>query len=561
MQPYPHHSKRKFEILDGAWGFCFLGESVNLNSVNVRKAVYKELMPVPGVFDNTPKYPGVRGTALYRRKVKTAPDSRLKLRIGGLGLWARIYWDGKEIGIDDLPYSGIEFEFNSGKGTDHELVILIDNRLDFKRCPLFSQYYDFYGFGGIYRSVELHQLPKCSIERARITTLDIKTGLVSIDIALSGNTPAKFALNIAFDGGKEEGFCETVKNDHVKIKMKVPKFKLWSPEKPNLHTVTVSTIDDDITERFGIRKVAAEKGQITVNGKVQKLLGYCRHESHMEFGPVQPLPLLFEDLQYLKDLGCNFVRGTHYPQDQRFLDLCDQLGIMVWEESMGWNNKPEHYADKGFFDAQVRQTQLLVHNSFNHPSVIIWGFLNEGNSETASCRKMYSTLFKTIRSKDSSRLVTYASNRGERDLFFEMCDIVSLNTYPGWYARDKEKARPLDEIVPCFDKFIKHIDKRGLKNKPFIISEIGAGAIYGWHDRFRVHWSEEYQADYLGVAVNYAVKTPRVSGISIWHFADARTYTTSYALGRPRAVNDKGTLDEFRRPKMAYDIVKKAFKR
>ncbi len=560
MHPFPHYSKRKFEILDGAWDFCFLGESVDLKSVDVRKAVYKELMPVPGVFDNTPKYPGVRGTALYRRKVKADPNSRMKLRIGGLGLWARIYWDGMEIGIDDLPYSGVEFDFDSGKGMEHELVILIDNRLDFKRCPLFSQYYDFYGFGGIYRSIELHQLPKCSFERARITTLDIKTGLVSIDIGLSGKIPAKFAFNLSFDGRKEEGFCETVKSEHVKIELKVPKFKLWSPEKPNLHTVTISTMEDQITERFGIRKVAAEKGNITVNGKVQKLLGYCRHESHMEFGPVQPLPLLFEDLQYLKDLGCNFVRGTHYPQDQRFLDLCDQLGIMVWEESMGWNNKPEHYADKGFFDAQVRQTRLLVRNSFNHPSVIIWGFLNEGNSETPSCRKMYSTLFKTIRGEDSSRLVTYASNRGERDLFFEMCDIVSLNTYPGWYAHDKEKARPLNEIVPCFDKFIKHIDKRGLKDKPFIISEIGAGAIYGWHDRFRVHWSEEYQADYLGVAVNYAVKNPRVSGISIWHFADARTYTTSYALGRPRAINDKGTLDEFRRPKMAYDIVKKAFK-
>ncbi len=559
MQAYPHFSKRKVEILDGVWDFCFLGESVNLDTVDVRKAVYKEIMPVPGVFDVSPDYPGKRGTAVYRRKVMTDPESRVKLRLGGLGLWARIYWDGNAVGTDDLPYSGVEFEFQSGKGAEHELAILIDNRLDFKRTPLFSQYYDFYGFGGIYRSVELHQLPKCSIERVRVTTLDIKTGLVSIDIALSGKIPAKFAFNLAFDARKDEGFCESVKDGHVRIEVKVPKFKLWSPEKPNLHTVSISTMDDEITERFGVRQVTAAKGQIKVNGRPQKLLGYCRHESHMEFGPAQPLQLIFEDLQNLKDLGCNFVRGTHYPQDQRFLDLCDQLGIMVWEESMGWNNYPEHYADRNFFDAQVRQTQLLVRNSYNHPCVIIWGFLNEGNSETESCRKMYSTLFKTIRSEDSSRLVTYASNRAERDLFFEMCDVVSLNTYPGWYAKDKEKARPLDEIEPCLDNFIRHMDKRGLKDKPFIISEIGAGAIYGWHDRYRVHWSEEYQADFLGICANYAVKNPRVAGISLWHFADARTYTSSYALGRPRTINDKGTLDEFRRPKMAYDVVKKAF--
>ena len=559
MKPYPHYAKRKVEILDGCWDFCFLGEAVDIKSVNLSKVVYKELMPVPGVFDVSPNYPGKRGTVLYRRKVTTDANARLKLKIGGLGLWGKIFWDGKVVGTDDLPYSGMECEFPSGKGTEHELVILIDNRFDFKRTPLFSQYYDFYGFGGIYRSLELHQLPTCSLERVQITTQNIKTGLVAIDFGLSGKVPAEFAFDLTFDGGRKQSFCEPVKGRKVRIELKVPKFKLWSPEKPSLHTVTVTTDDDQITERFGIRQVAVSKGQITVNGKVQKLLGYCRHESHMEFGPVQPLQLIFEDLQNLKSLGCNFVRGTHYPLDQRFLDLCDQLGIMVWEESMGWNNYPEHYADKNFFDAQVRQTQLLVRNSFNHPSVIIWGFLNEGNSETESCRKMYSTLFKKVRQADSSRLVTYASNRGERDLFYEMCDIVSINAYPGWYAGDKEKARPLDEIRAYLDKFIKYLDKRGLKDKPFIISEIGAGAIYGWRDRYRVHWSEEYQADYLEIAANYAVETPRVSGIAIWHFADARTYTSSYALGRPRTINNKGTFDEYRRPKLAYEVVKKAF--
>ena len=298
MQAFPHFAKRKVEILDGVWDFCFLGESVDLDSVDVTKAVYSEFMPVPGVFDVTPKYPGVRGSALYRRKVRAEAGSRMKLRFGGLGLWARIYWDGGEIGVDDLPYSGYELEFMSGQGDEHELVILIDNRIDSKRCPLFSQYYDFYGFGGFYRGVELHKLPEWNFERARVTALDIGTGLVSIDIRLSGKIPAKVALSLSFDDGKQEDLTISPKNGHAKIEKKVPRFRLWSPERPNLHTVTISSMDDQITERFGIRKVAAENGHITVNGKKQKLLGYCRHESHLEFGPVQPLPLLFEDLQY-----------------------------------------------------------------------------------------------------------------------------------------------------------------------------------------------------------------------------------------------------------------------
>ena len=186
MQAYPHFSKRQVEILDGIWDFHFLGEDADVNKIDLKKISYDEIMPVPGVFDATPKYPGKRGAALYRKIVSAAPNTRMKLKIGGLGLWAKVFWDGKDVGTIDLLYSGVELEFKSGKGNEHELVILIDNRLDFKRTPLFSQYYDFYGYGGIYRSVELHQLPECSIERARIKTLDISTGRIAVDIELSG---------------------------------------------------------------------------------------------------------------------------------------------------------------------------------------------------------------------------------------------------------------------------------------------------------------------------------------------------------------------------------------
>lgn len=557
--PYPHYPDRNVTVLDGLWDFTFLGESIDPDTIDISSITYNDIFCVPGVFDTTPAYAGRRGTALYRRQVTTSPNTRLKLKIGGLGLWARIYWDGTIVGADDLPYSGMDFEFEAGSGCSHELVILVDNRLDYKRCALFYQYYDFYGFGGIYRSIELHELPALNLERARITPLDIKTGLVAIDLELAGALPARLPFTIAFDHGKETAYCEPVTNGRVTLKVKVPRFKLWSPRKPHLHAVTIRTPDDGLTERFGLRTITTSKGKILLNGKALKLLGYCRHESHMDFGPVQPLPLLIQDLQYLKDLGCNFVRGTHYPQDQRFLDLCDQLGFLVWEESLGWGNKAEHFANPAFFDAQIRQTRLMVRNSHNHPAVIIWGFLNEGKSDLETSREMYSALFKTIRDLDSSRLVTYASNRAERDLFFDQCDVISLNTYPGWYAADTEKTRPLDEIVPRLNAFIKHIDTGALKNKPFIISEIGAGAIYGWHDRFRAMWSEEYQAEYLDIVTRYVAKTPRVAGLSIWHFADARTYTSSYALGRPRTINDKGTLDEYRRPKLAYEVVKKRF--
>ena len=108
---------------------------------------------------------------------------------------------------------------------------------------------------------------------------------------------------------------------------------------------------------------------------------------------------MLTDLLDLKSLGANFIRGSHYPQAQRFLDLCDRLGILVWEESLGWGNGPKQLADPEFIADRIEQTRLMAHNSFNHPSVIMFGFLNENASGTdevvALCRKLAETLRAT----------------------------------------------------------------------------------------------------------------------------------------------------------------------
>lgn len=560
MNAYPLFSKRIWRSLDGIWDFVFLGEQADLTTLDLKTVGFDDLLSVPGVFDVTPKYAGRRGLALYRLRVEAPPARRLKLRLGGIGLWARAYWDGQPIGTLDLPYSGEELVFASGPGIEHTLVIAIDNRFNVQRTPLFSQFYDFYAYGGFYRGLELHELPDCSLERVRVTTRDLATGGVSLDIEVSGEVPPHLDFSVAFDRQAAMRFSRPVIDRHIRLDLAVPDFKCWSPETPHLHTVTVGLANDAITERFGLRTVSVDGPHICINGKHHKLLGYCRHEAHPEFGPVQPLPLLIEDLQYLKDLGCNFVRGCHYPQDQRFLDLCDQLGLLVWEESLGWGNSVEQANTPAFRDAQERQTRRMIHNSINHPCVILWGFMNEGPSAQPEAAGLYDSLISLIRTEDPTRLVTYASFHSQGDLHFGKVDVISLNAYPGWYAMDREKVRPLDEVRPHFDDFIRQLEARGYGSKPFIISEFGAGAIWGWRDRFRAHWSEEYQAEMLDTICRYVLERPRVSGLALWHFADARTYTSALALVRPRTINDKGTLDEYRRPKLAYDYVRRAFR-
>jgi beta-glucuronidase len=105
------------------------------------------------------------------------------------------------------------------------------------------------------------------------------------------------------------------------------------------------------------------------------------------------------------------------------------------------------------------------------------------------------------------------------------------------------------------------VDSAGYARKPIIFSEIGAGAVPGWRDMNQARWSEQYQARLLDTVIRHLfVDRERVCGLSIWQFCDGRTTESlDEILGRPRGFNNKGVVDEYRRPKVAYDVVKRRF--
>ena len=554
---FPQFPLRRIHRLDGLWQFSFVAECADPEHPDWNALAFDDLMAVPGVFDTLPPDAGRRGVGFYRTWITTNAD-RLRLKLNGLGLRATLFLDRKLIGIDDLPYTGICFDFPSGGPGKHELVIAVDNRLDYQRTPLFSQWYDYYGHGGIYRSVELHELAPCSFDRVEVRTLSLD-GRVGVKLLLSGNVPEKLDFTCSFDDVAPQSMTAAVNDGALEFEARIANPALWSPESPRLHTVRLEADGEAIVERFGLRTIRAEKGRLLLNDAPLKLLGVCRHETHPQFGPALPLQLLREDVAFLRELHCNFVRGSHYQQDPRFLDLCDRFGILVWEEGIGWGDNETHLTDPGFRSGQLRQQKWIVANSFNHPSVILRGFLNEGDSESLPGRALYETLAAELRRLDPTRPITYASNHYERDINFDLVDVISLNAYPGWYAEDREAVRPLGEIAPVLDRFIAWMDQQGFGDKPFIVSEIGAGGIYGWRDRFRAHWSEEYQADYLDEVCRYILSHDRVTGVALWQYCDGRTYSSAYALGRPRAFNNKGLVDEYRRPKLAFETVRRHF--
>ena len=318
-----------------------------------------------------------------------------------------------------------------------------------------------------------------------------------------------------------------------------------------------------MTERFGLRKIEIRGRSLLLNGKPLKLLGVNRHEHHPDFGYALPDAIHVNDLMLMKQCGCNFVRGSHYPQNQHFLDCCDEMGILVWEEGLAWGRKPSpNLLNPVFRESQRNNLTAMIQASFNHPSVILWGFLNECASTETESKPVYAELAALVKRLDPCRPVTFAVVQTRDHQVFEFADVISMNCYPGWYDTDDEEIRTIDNIQPFLRDTIGYIDSLPeTRDKPFIISEIGAAALPGFHDRFHARWTEEYQADYHQAVTEFVCGEDRVAGVALWMFCDARTGMQGRILRRPRGFNNKGIFDEYRRPKEAVAVVRKNFRR
>ena len=505
--------------LDGIWEFAWTRDYSD-------QPVFDSFAAVPGCFDAEGLRFNQRGVGWYRRKI-TVSAVKQRLKIGSFGLHAAVFLDGKLLAESYLAWSPLITEFTAEPG-EHELVIRVDNFIH--DHPVFKRFYDFYAFGGIYDHVTLDEVGKQEIRTLEILPLDHTTGEILLRIETSAPV-----LKVAFDGGAEQTFENT-----RELRLKVPDFKVWSPEHPCLHTVRVN----ERTEEFGIRTLDWSGPKLKLNGKEITLLGVNRHESHPEFGPATPEHLIASDLLRIKQAGLNFIRGSHYPQREFFFRMCDKLGLLVWEEPLAWGNSAEDLADPRFLDTVAEQLELTIRRSFNHPSLIIHGFLNECASDTDEGVHAVSRLMDICHKLDPTRPATFASNRPLRDRCFHLTDIVAMNVYPGWYGDDDLSAVP--EKLDGFARLCP--------GKVKVISEIGAGAIYGSHsEEPYVPWTEDYQAEFISVVMKSVLKNPAWSGLMLWMFCNANTYTeTPHKTGRPRGYNNKGLLDEYRRPKAAW---------
>ena len=554
--------------LNGLWDFR-LHEGKSMEDVDVRKAGTNARMPVPGCWDAFSRWYGRRGTGFYRRELTLDADvDQAFLVIDGCGVRSRYWIDGKDVGRSVMPWIRLEFPLGSLKAGRHVIEAAVDSLIDNTKVKLFWDFYDFYAYGGFHHGVFIETANGAdALRRVIVRTRDYRTGLVELEAVYAREGPADFTAAVAFDDG--EPFTIAFRNRRAQVR--VPRFRLWTPDAPRLHTVTVTpqgtrSSGGSQTARFGIRQVGTDKGRITLNGEPIYLKGVNRHESHPEFGVTTPRQLMIEDVQNVKDLGGNFIRGSHYPQCEAFLDLCDELGVLVWEESLGWGNGPRQLNDPEFRALQEEETRLTVRNSINHPSVIISGFLNEPHSDRPECKSLVERLIEVVRAEDSGHLVTFACCRTDKDISHAKTDIICYNTYPCWYndllvTGSVEEVRA--NIRGCHERIVRYFRDLYHDDRPILVSETGVKADYGVHDpRGRAQYTEDFQAEYTRIMLEEVFTNREIAGIAIWQYCDCKTYTRTQSMrGRSYGINTGGLFDSYRRPKMAVEEVRRLFTR
>ena len=519
-------------LLNGLWNFSFE------NDKTIK-------MPVPGCFDAAGEYFSKRGKAAYWRDVECGGYSELHLE--GLGLRAEIFWDEQKIGEELTAYTPLTIRFDAGKKGVHTLKIVCDNTIEEIPESEFRRFYDFYGFGGIYRDVTLRELPETSFAYVKVIPVDPFAGKVQLHIELDGPekpVSAKLSDGSHMDFPGAGDFEFTVKNP-----------KLWSPGEPNLYTLELTCGEDFYSTRFGLRSIESKNAKLYLNGKELNLVGVNRHDVHPLTGAAMPYEQLQKDMQMIKAEGMNFIRGSHYPQSTHMLDLADELGLLVWDETLGWENPVDSLTNDEFIRRQKAALKRMIRNSINHPSIVFWGFLNEAITDDENARRCVAELTATVKEEDSSRPVTFATMMSNRDKCLDLVDIIAFNTYPGWYNGtytffDANIVKTeLDRLI----EFAKSTPE--LADKPVIISEIGAAALSGDHSGRR--WSEEYQSQLIIATLELIRQDPRYSGVLFWQFCNSQVDDNGRIMMRPRGYNNKGLVDEYRKPKLAWTELKK----
>jgi len=511
-------------------------------------------MTVPGCWQTRARYHDHHGVGWYRREFSLPDATNLRLRFEAVAHEATVFVDGDRVTSHTGGYTPFEVLLPDVEAGEHEVIVRVDSRLDETTIPKPDT--DWFPYGGITREVFAEELPDVFVEDLRLEyDLDGDTAVVDASVTLRNLGEAvEPDVGLAVGGRDTTGSVEVPPGTAtVRRTLALADIDRWSPSDPQLYDAAAwvdcaegaSARRDERRERVGFRDVSVDGRGIRVNGDPVEICGVNRHEDHPEHGHAQPARLMELDLDVLADLGANTVRTSHYPNHPRFLDYCDEAGLLVIEEIPYWQFGPEQVDRDGILAAGERMLAEMVDRDYHHPSVIAWSLHNECATESDALVEATEALAETARERDETRPLTYATNNdyvGTAERCQNFVDFLCLNAYWGWYDESRTWTEYLDEMADTYDC-------------PLVVSEFGAGAVAGERTHERQKWSETYQAALLVDAIGAIRDHEAFAGFTIWQYCDTRTQPSGFA-GRPKTKNNKGIVTEYRRPKDAFDAVR-----
>lgn len=547
-QPFETSVSRRQQSLCGRWEFVTdpddAGEELGYPEAFPDDAGYQQ---VPGTWNTTPTHHGYEGPAWYRRAFRLPEATDARLRFGAVAHDATVWIDGEIVASHYGGYTPFEAHLPNLSGGTHEVVVRVDNAPTPTSVPLPDT--DWFPYGGITREVTLETLPKVYIDDVAVAyELDGDAATVSTTVTVRNTEAARdIELSVSVGDAREARTVALPAGESVHRRDLELSVDRWTPDDPTLYDVRAriasgSGLEDDRCDRIGFRKIEVTDTDLLLNGDPIEVAGVNRHEDHPDWGHAVPPSILRRDLDIVERAGCNAIRTSHYPNHPRFLDYCDERGLLVIEEIPLWQYDADDFARDPVLERGEQMLTEMIARDRHHPSVVAWSLHNECYNQQESVADATRRLADRAREIDNSRPLTLASNtrwRGHEDHCLRYVDFVCLNAYWGWYDDDRD-----------WSEFLKDV-RSAHPDKPIVVSEFGAGAVEGERTWEGQKWSEGYQADLLESTIGTFRDTEYVAGWFVWQYCDTRTDPRK-AMRRPKTKNNKGIVGEYRRPKEAY---------
>ncbi|WP_207512438.1 glycoside hydrolase family 2 TIM barrel-domain containing protein [Longitalea luteola] len=472
------------------------------------------------------------------------------------------------------------------------IAIRTDNTRDLEMIP--SNLSDFNVYGGIYRYLNLVYTPAVAIDKlfAKAETDKAgKTGNVHLSArffispqwagAGSGaEGPASVSIKLIDPAGKlvqqKEVSPGSLSGEVNLADLSVKAPQVWSPQKPVLYTIEATVTAGDSkyvqTEKIGFRHFEfVDHGPFLLNGQRLLLRGTHRHEDHAGVAAAMTEDMMRREMIMMKEMGVNFIRLGHYQQSRIILNLCDSLGILVWEE-IPWC--------RGGLGGPVYQEQArrmltnMIEQHYNHPSVIIWGLGNENDwpgdfpeFDKQKIRTFMKELNDLSHTLDPSRKTAIR----RCDFCKDIVDVYSPSIWAGWYRGVYTEYKQVSE-----DEFKKvnhflHVEWGGDSHagrhsenpdKALQVVKTGNGAderagdasLYGGAARVSKDgdWSESYICNLVDWHLKEQETMPWLTGTAQWPFKD---FSTPVRPDNPIPyMNQKGVVERDLTKKEAFYI-------